>query len=280
MTSSSATRTVRRANTVHGAKGDSPLRHWPWALLTAALLGLLAVGWSATSWFPENAPTCERPECTTRASTQVAVHWVGMLTIGVAAVGALLACVRSRPSRAPAARARLSPLWHGAVIGITVMLLATITLWPTVRIGMLSPPLGVATLAVELVLLAVLLDRMHLAARPSTSPRARLRQSLVVAAAVVSLEVALPLVSPFRALSAGMLQIALVQAGVAVALTSWLSLRDPAPHEDRPQERRTARLAALATTGLAVVVAVTGLHLGPGSAARFAQDVAQLVNPW
>lgn len=281
MTSPTAAREVRPASEVRGPTGGgTPLQHWPWALLAAALVILLAVGWSATAWFPELRGRCAEPGCVETARLQVALHWLGTVGAGIALVAAIAALVRGRSRRAGRSPARLSPTWHGAVVGIVVVVLATITLWPTVRLGMLSPPLGLAVLGVEWVLLTVALDRMHLAARPSTAPRARLRQSLVVAAAVVLLEVALPLVSPFRALSAGMLQIALVQAGVAVALTSWLSLRDPAPHGDRPQERRTARLAALATTGLVVVVAVTGLHLGPGSAARFAQDVAQLVNPW
>ena len=171
-------------------------------------------------------------------------------------------------------------MWHGTVVGIVVMVLATFTLWPTVRVGMLSPPLGVAVLAVEWVLLAVALDRMHLAARPASAPRRRLLQSLAVAAAVVVLEVALPLVSPFRALSADMLQIALVQAGLALALTTWLSLRDPAGHGDAHGERRTAQLATLGMLGVVVTISVTGLHLGPGSAERFGRDLADLVQPW
>ena len=101
-----------------------------------------------------------------------------------------------------------------------------------------------------------------------------------MAAAVVVLEVALPLVSPFRALSAGMLQIALVQAGVALALTTWLSLRDPAGHGDAHGERRTARLATLGMLVMVVTISVTGLHLGPGSAERFGRDLADLVQPW
>lgn len=281
MTSSSAIRTRRPAGTVHGTQGaGSPLRHWPWALLTMALLGLLAVGWSATGWFPEHAPACDQPECATRASTQLAVHWVTVLALGLLAAGALIACVRTRPTDAPAEPARLSPLWHGVVTGITVMLLATITLWPTVRVGMLSPPLGLGTLAVELVLLALLLDRMHLSARPATGPRRRLRQALVVASCVAVLEVALPLISPFRALSAGMLQIALVQAGVALVLTTWFALRDPAPHDDFPGERRVAAGALVVVTLTVTVIAIVGLNLSWTSAGRFGEDLLALVQPW
>ncbi|UTT66217.1 hypothetical protein NMQ01_00415 [Janibacter sp. CX7] len=282
MTSPSATRQAAPADAARPATkgGGSPLRHWPWALLAVALLALLIVGWSATAWYPEHAGSCAEPGCEAAAGREVITHWAGMAAAGLAVAAGLLACLRSRSRESTTFPARLSPMWHGAVVGIVVMVLATFTLWPTVRVGMLSPPLGLALLAVEWVLLALALDRMHLAARPATAPRRRLLQSLVVAACVVVLEVALPLVSPFRALSAGMLQIALVQAGVALALTTWLSLRDPAGHGDAADERRTARLAALGMLVVVVTVAVTGLHLGPGSAARFGHDLADLVHPW
>lgn len=282
MTSPSATPQVRPASTVHPRTkgGASPLRHWPWALLTVALVALLAVGWTAIEWFPERAAPCPDPECLSTVRTQVAVHWAGTVAAGLLVLAALAACLRGRTTRTGTTAARLSPLWHGVVVGLVVMVLATFTLWPTVRVGMLSPPLGLGVLAVEWVLLALALDRMHVAARPASAPRRRLRQSLLVAAAVVTLEVALPLVSPFRALSAGMLQIALVQAGIAIVLTTWLSLHDPAPHDDAPGERRAARIVLIAVALLVAAVAITGLHLGPGSAARFGHDLSDLVRPW
>lgn len=69
--------------------------------------------------------------------------------------------------------ARLSPTWHGAVVGIVVLVLATGMLLPTALVGMRSPPLGVAVVVIEWLLLAWLLERMHLAARPATAPRRR-----------------------------------------------------------------------------------------------------------
>lgn len=282
MTSPSATRQAAPADAARPATkgGGSPLRHWPWALVAVALLALVAVGWSATASYPEHAGSCAEPGCEVAAGHRVLAHWGGMAAAGLALAAGLIACLRSRSTQPTTFPARLSPMWHGTVVGIVVMVLATFTLWPTVRVGMLSPPLGVAVLAVEWVLLAVALDRMHLAARPASAPSRRLLQSLAVAAAVVVLEVALPLVSPFRALSAGMLQIALVQAGLALALTTWLSLRDQAGHGDAHGERRTAQLATLGMLVVVVTISVTGLHLGPGSAERFGRDLADLVQPW
>ncbi|MGO1166294.1 MAG: hypothetical protein ACTMHL_06730, partial [Janibacter sp.] len=198
MTSPSATRPVRPASTSRPeTKGtSSPLRHWPWALLTVALLGLLAVGWSAAAWYPQAySPECLQPQCLDRARTMVAVHWAGSLTLGCALLAAVAGVVRSRGTAATDSPARLSPTWHGVVVGIVVLVLATGTLLPTALVGMLSPPLGVAVVLTEWVLLTWLLERMHLAARPATSPRHRLGQSLAIGAGIVGLEVLLPLLS-------------------------------------------------------------------------------------
>ena len=283
MTSPSATRSVRPASPSrpHAKGAASPLRHWPWAALTAALLGLLAIGWSAAGWYPQaHTPACPEPECLTGPRLTVTLHWVGTILLTFVLLAAVAALVRSRATRSQDIPARLSPTWHGAVVGIVVLVLATGTLLPTALVGMRSPPLGVAIVLAEWVLLAWLLERMHLAARPATDPRQRLRVSLVVAGSIVGLEVLLPLVSPFPAVSGGMLQLALVQAGTGWALTTWRSRADGARHEDSVRERRVA----LATTALLLVlvgaVAVIGLDLGQASAARFLDDLGGLTQPW
>lgn len=250
-------------------------------MLTVALLGLLAVGWSAAAWYPQTySPECLQVQCLDRARTMVAVHWAGSLALGLLLLAAVIGLVRSRGTAATDSSARLSPTWHGVVVGIVVLVLATGTLLPTVLVGMLSPPLGVAVVLTEWMLLAWLLERMHLAARPATSPRHRLRQSLTVAAGIVGLEVLLPLVSPSPAVSGGMLQLALVQAGMGFALTTWCARVDGAPHGDSVRERRVAVAAVAILIMLVGVVAVTGLDLGQASASRFLEDLGGLTRPW
>ena len=283
MTSPSATRPVRPASTsqpeTEGAR--SHLRHWPWVVLTVALVGLLALGWSAAGWYPQTySPRCLEPECLSRPRTAIAVHWVGTVTLTVVLLGALVGLVRSRDSAPSDEPARLSPTWHGAVVGMVLLVLATGTLLPTALVGIFSPPLGIAIVLVKWLLLAWLLERMHRAARPATSPRRRLEQSLAIASSIVALEVLLPLVSPFPAVSGGMLQLALIQAGVGFALTATCARADGAPHGDTVRERRVA----LASAGLLVVVigaiAVIGLDLGQASASRFVDDLGGLTQPW
>lgn len=283
MTSPSATRPVRPTSTSHPeTKGAaSPLRHWPWAVLAVALLGLLAVGWSAAAWYPQTySPECPQPQCLARARTMVSVHWAGSLVLGLLLLVAVVGLVRSRGTATSDSPARLSPTWHGIVVGIVVLVLATGTLLPTALVGMLSPPLGVAVVLSEWMLLAWLLERMHLAARPATSPRHRLRLSLVISAGIVALEVLLPLVSPSPAVSGGMLQLALVLSGVGFALTTWGARVDDAPHGDSVRERRVALAAVAVLVVLVGVVAVTGLDLGQAGATRFLEDLGGLTRPW
>lgn len=283
MTSPSATRPVRPASTsqpeTKGAR--SPLRHWPWVVLTVALVGLLALGWSAAGWYPQTySPACPEPECLSRPRTAIAVHWTGTVTLTVVLLGALVGLVRSRDSAPTAAPARLSPTWHGAVVGMVLLVLATGTLLPTALVGTFSPPLGIAIVLAKWLLLAWLLERMHRTARPATGPRRRLGQSLVIAGSIIALEILLPLVSPFPAVSGGMLQLALIQAGVGFALTATCARTDRAPHGDTDRERRVA----IASAGLLVVLigaaAVIGLDLGQASVSRFVDDLAGLTQPW
>ena len=77
-----------------------------------------------------------------------------------------------------------------------------------------------------------------------------------------------------------MLQIALVQAGVALVLTTWFALRDPAPHDDFPGERRVAAGALVVVTLTVTVIAIVGLNLSWTSAGRFGEDLLALVQPW
>lgn len=283
MTSPPATRQVRPTSTSHPeAKGArSPLRHWPWALLTVAILGLLALGWSATGWYPPaHEPACPEPECLSRARTAIALHWVGTATLVLLLLAGVVGLAASRSTAVTGTPARLSPTWHGAVVGIVVLVLATGTLLPTALVGMRSPPLGVAVVGIEWLLLAWLLERMHLAARPATAPRDRLRRSLVVAGGVVALEVLLPLVSPFPAVSVGMLQIALVQAGLGFAVTTWGARTDHAPHGDTVRERRVALASVVVLVVLVVAVAVIGLDLGRASVSHLVEDLGGLTRPW
>lgn len=244
-----------------------------------ALLGLLALGWSATGWYPPaHEPACPRPECLSRARTALALHWAGTIALALLLLSGLLGVVRSRSSAASATPARLSPTWHGAVVGIVVLVLATGMLLPTALVGMRSPPLGVAVVIIEWLLLAWLLERMHLAARPATAPRHRLRRSLVVAGGVVTLEVLLPLVSPFPAVSVSMLQIALVQAGLGFALTT--AQTDGAPHGDTIRERRVALASVVVLVVLLGAVTVIGLDLGRASVSHVVEDLGGLTQPW
>lgn len=250
-------------------------------VLTVALVGLLGLGWSAAGWYPEiYAPDCPEPECLSRARTTIRLHWVGVLLLSLAAVGGVLGLVRSRTSAPVAGPAGLTPTWHGAVVGIVVLVLATGALLPTVRLGLLSPPLGVALVHLEWVLLMLLLDRMHRAARPATSPRRRLVQSMLVSGLVVALEVLLPLASPFPALSGGMLQLALVQAGTAFALTTVGSATDPADHGEGRAERRVAAAAVVLLAVVVTSIAVVGLGIGPESIGHLGTDLLGLTRPW
>lgn len=259
----------------------SPLRHWPWVVLTVALLGLLATGWSAAGWYPQaHTPTCPEPECLTRPRLAITLHWAGAIALTLVLLAAVVGLVRSRDTRRRDAPARLSPTWHGAVVGVVVLVLATGTLLPTALVGMLSPPLGVAVLLLEWLLLAWLLERMHLAARPATDPRHRLRQSLVIAGSILGLEVLLPLISPFPAVSGGMLQLAIIQAGVGWAQTTWLAHADGARHGDSVRERRVALASVTLLVVLVGAVAMIGLDLGQASAARFLDDLGGLTQPW
>lgn len=279
----SATRPVRPASTSRPeSKGArSPLRHWPWVVLTVALLGLLATGWSAAGWYPQTfSPACPEPECLSRARTAIALHWAGTSALTLLLLAGLVALVRSRPTAPSETAARLSPTWHGTVVGMVLLVLVTGTLLPTALVGIFSPPLGIAVVLTKWLLLTWLLERMHLAARPATGPRRRATQSLVIAGTIVALEVLLPLVSPFPAVSGGMLQLALVQAGVGLALTAAGASTDRAPHGDTLRERRLGLVAAGVVLVLVGVVAVIGLDLGHASASRFVDDLGGLTRPW
>lgn len=246
-----------------------------------ALVGLLAVGWSAAGWYPQTfSPACPEPECLSRARTTINLHWVGTVTLTLLLLGGLAGLLRPRSPEPGDTPARLSPTWHGAVVGMVLLVLATGTLLPTALVGIFSPPLGIAVVLVQWLLLAWLLERMHLAARAATSPRRRLEQALVVAGAIAALEVLLPLVSPIPAVSGGMLQLALVQAGVGFALTVAYGGTDRAPHGDSLRERRVALASAVLVTVLVCVIAVIGLDLGAASASRFVDDLVGLTRPW
>lgn len=250
-------------------------------MLTAALLGMLAIGWSAAGWYPQTfSPACPEPECLSHARTAITLHWVGTATLALVLLGAVAGLVRSRDTTPAVTAARLSPTWHGTVVGIIVLVLATGTLLPTALVGMLSPPLGVAVVLTEWILLTWLLERMHLAARPATSPRHRLHQSLLVAGGIVALEVLLPLVSPFPAVSGGMLQLALVQAGVGFALTTSCARADGAPHGDTVREQRVALASVAVLVVLVGAIAVIGLDLERASLTRIGDDLRGLTQPW
>ncbi|MGO1165068.1 MAG: hypothetical protein ACTMHL_00480, partial [Janibacter sp.] len=103
---------------------------------------------------------------------------------------------------------------------------------------------------------------------------------LLVAGGIVALEVLLPLVSPFPAVSGGMLQVALVQAGVGFALTTWCARIDGAPHGDSVRERRVAVAAVAVLVVLVGVVAVIGLDLGQAGAGHVLEDLRGLTRPW
>ncbi len=283
MTSPSATRTVRPASPSRPeAKGArSPLRHWPWVVLTVALLGLLATGWSAAGWYPQTfSPACPEPECLSRARTAIALHWAGTVALALLLLGGLAGLVRSRSPEPGDTPARLSPTWHGAVVGMVLLVLVTGTLLPTALVGIFSPPLGIAVVLIKWLLLGWLLERMHRAARPATDPRHRLVQSLGIAGGIIALEVLLPLVSPFPAVSGGMLQLALIQAGVGCALTVGCARADRAPHGDSTRERRVALASTALLAVLIGAVAVIGLDLGEASLSRFVDDLGGLTRPW
>lgn len=283
MTSPSATRPVRPASPSRPeAKGTrSPLRHWPWVVLTVALLGLLATGWSAAGWYPQTfSPACPEPECLSRARTAIALHWAGTVALTLLLLAGVVGLVRSRSTETADTPARLSPTWHGAVVGMVLLVLVTGTLLPTVLVGIFSPPLGIAVVLTKWLLLGWLLERMHRTARPATSPRHRLTQSLAIASSIIALEVLLPLVSPSPAVSGGMLQLALVQAGAGFVLTVGCARADRAPHGDTVRERRVAVASAGLLVVLIAALAVIGLDLGEASLSRFVDDLGGLTRPW
>lgn len=279
MTSSAAPRIRVGGMPASGTKGAvSSLRaRWPWVLLTLTLVAMLALGWSATRWYPTG---CVTAECLAVAPARINAHWVGLGLLWALAVAGAVLTTASRTPAKQTIRARLSPGWHGVVVGVVVMVLATGALLPTVGLGLFSPPLGVGLITTEWVLLAIVLDRMHRAARPASSPRRRLAQSYAVAAGVIGLEVALPLFSPSPALSAGMLLLALLQAGAAVVLTTWFSLIDPADHRDQRSERRIAVAIILVAAVLGVALATIGMDLSRATLGGFGEDLANLLHPY